>query len=73
MVLLFAASFTIFELRMLPWIWVETADTLTNMRFLPYLMYSLEIQILWPAAILAGGLWGASPRSEQKSQSQPVN
>lgn len=55
-VLLFAASVFIVHLRTLPWIWFEAANTLTNTRFLPYLIYGFELQFLWPAAILFGGL-----------------
>ena len=70
MVLLFATSFSIVQLRGLHWVWFEAANTLTNTRFLPYLIYSLEVKILWPMAILFGGLSGAAPRSEQKDQEQ---
>ncbi len=70
MVLLFASSVFIFQLRLLPTIGRSAADTLTNTRFLPYLIYGLERQLLWPAAILFGGLWGASPESESNVQEQ---
>ena len=70
MVLLFAASVSIVQLRMLPSVWFEAANTLTNTRFLPYLIYGLELQILWPAAILVGGLWRAAPESESTDQEQ---
>jgi hypothetical protein len=70
MVLLFAASVFIFQLQALPSIWRSAADTLTNTRFLPYLIYGLERQFLWPAAIVFGGLWGASSEIESKVQEQ---
>jgi hypothetical protein len=55
-VLLFALSVSINQLRNLPWIWSTAANSLTNTRFVPYLIYGLGIQLLWPAAILFGGL-----------------
>jgi hypothetical protein len=70
MVLLFAASVFIFQLRTLPGIWFEAANTLTNTRFLPYLIYGLELQFLWPAAILFGGLSCGSPQTETMRQEQ---
>ena len=70
MVLLFAASVFIFQLQELPIIGRLAADTLTNTRFLPYLVYVLELQFLWPAAILCGGLWGAPPQSKSKVREQ---
>jgi hypothetical protein len=66
MVLVFAASVFIFRLRMLPWIGSLAADTLTNSRFLPYLLFNLEALFLPSLAILFGGLWGASSESESK-------
>jgi hypothetical protein len=68
MVLLFAASVCIVQLRGLPGVWFEATNTLTNTRFLPYLIFGLELQILWPAAILLGGLWGADPERESVRQ-----
>jgi hypothetical protein len=70
MVLLFATSVFIFQLRSLPGIWFTAANTLTNTRFLPYLIYGLELHILWPAAILLGGLWGATSDSESRGHEQ---
>ena len=69
-VLLFTASVFIFQLRTLPGIWFETANTLTNTRFLPYLIYGLELQFLWPAAILFGGLSCGSPQTGTMPQEQ---
>ena len=70
MVLAFAVSVFFFDLRGLPGIWFEAANTLTNTRFLPYLVYGLEVQFLWPAAILVGGLWGADPARESVRKEQ---
>lgn len=70
MVLLFAGSVFISQLQLLPFIWRSAADTLTNTRFLPYLIYGLELQFLWPAAILFGGLWGAPAEIESKTHAQ---
>ncbi len=55
-VLLFALSFAINQLRDLPWIWTTATNSLTNTRFLPYLVFGLEVQLLFPAAIVLGGL-----------------
>jgi hypothetical protein len=69
MVLVFAASVFIFRLRMLPWIGSLAADTMTNSRFLPYLLFSLEALFLPPLAILFGGLWGAPPEISEATLS----
>lgn len=61
-VLLFALSVFIVQLRTFPWLWSTAANSLTNTRFLPYLIDGLEIQILWPAAILFGGLFTRTKR-----------
>jgi len=61
-VLLFALSISINQLQNLPWIWSTATNSLNSTRFLPYLMYGLGVQILWPAAILFGGLSFRSPR-----------
>jgi len=53
--LLFTTTIFAVQLRALPWIWLEAMNTLTNIRFLPYLIYLLELQFIWPAAILFGG------------------
>jgi hypothetical protein len=68
MVLIFATSVFIFQLRGLPGIWFEAANTLTNTRFIPYLVYGLGLQFLWPAAILVGGLWGVDPERQSVRQ-----
>jgi hypothetical protein len=69
MVLLFAASVLVLDLsRGLPWIWFEGTNTLTNTRFLPYLLAALDPLILQPLAILLGGLWGASAERESRQQ-----
>jgi hypothetical protein len=65
-VLLFALSISINQLRNLPWIWSTATNSLNSTRFLPYLIYGLEIQILWPAAILFGGLYFGSPQTNAR-------
>lgn len=70
MVLVFAASVFVFRLRMLPWIGSLAADTLTNSRFLPYLLFNLETLLLPSLAILVGGLGGAPPEIESKPQAE---
>jgi hypothetical protein len=70
-VLLFALSVSIVQLRNLPWIWSTAANSLTNARFLPYLIDGLEIQILWPAAILFGGLYFGSSQNAITQDESP--
>jgi hypothetical protein len=70
MVLLFTASVFIFQLRSLPGIWLAAENTLTNTRFLPYLIYGLGLHFLWPVAILVGGLWGATSDRESRGHEQ---
>jgi cytochrome c biogenesis factor len=70
MVFLFACSLFLFQLRGLPWIWRDAADSLTNARFVPYLVFSLECQFLWPLAVIVGGLY-ASYRRERHGRSLP--
>lgn len=70
MVLAFTASVLVFRLRMLPWMGSLAADTLTNSRFLPYLLTDMQAFILPPLAILFGGLWGASSAIEPRVQEQ---
>ena len=55
-VVLFALSFSINQLRYLPWIWTTATNSLTNTRFLPYFVFELEVELLFPAAIVLGGL-----------------
>jgi len=71
-VLLFAVSVFLFQLRGLPWVWRDATDSLTNPRFLPYLIYGLECQFLWPAAILCGGLYLLRPPTNKQVASSPV-
>jgi hypothetical protein len=59
-VLLFALSVFIVQFRIFPSLWSTAANSLTNTRFLPYLIFDLEIQILFPAATLFGGLFSRS-------------
>jgi hypothetical protein len=59
MVLAFAASIFLYELRMLPWIWFHARNSLTSTRFLPYLVFDWQALIVSPLSALLGGLWGA--------------
>jgi hypothetical protein len=64
-VVLFALSFSINQLRNLPWIWSTATNSLTNTRFLPYFIFELEVQLLFPAAIVLGGLLTRTNDSER--------
>jgi hypothetical protein len=70
MVLVFATFSFFLQLKRLPWLWFDGANTLTNIRFVPYLLNNLAALTLPSLAILFGGLWGASPESEPKRQEQ---
>ena len=63
-----AASVFIYGLRFLPWVWFHFANTLTNTRFLPYLVTDIASMTLPVLAALFGGLWGAPPESESRRQ-----
>jgi hypothetical protein len=70
-VLTAAISVFLYQLRGLPWIWFHAKNTLTNSRFLPYLVTDWVALILPPLSILVGGLWRALPernaRAKEKS------
>jgi hypothetical protein len=70
-VLLFAFSVFIVQLRTFPWLWSTAANSLTNTRFLPYLIYDLEIQILFPVATLLGGLLTGTNDSDRVDLRHP--
>jgi hypothetical protein len=66
----FATSVLLFDLQAIPWIWFHGANTLTDSRFLPYLLNDLANFMLRPVVILLGGLWGIPPATELEHQKQ---
>jgi len=57
MVFIFAGSFLLWDVRMLPWICELLLDVVSNSRYLPYLLSNLAGFSLPLASILFAGLW----------------
>jgi hypothetical protein len=72
MVMAFATSVLLFDLRAVPWILFHGANILTNSRFLPYLLNDMANLMLRPVIILLGGLSGVLPANELEHQSNTL-
>jgi hypothetical protein len=68
MVMVAAISVFFYQLQVLPWVWFHARNTLTNTRFLPYLVTDFVALIGPPLCIVLGGLWGASRERDARDQ-----
>ena len=72
MVMVAAISVFLYQLQVLPWVWFHARNTLTNTRFLPYLVTDFVALIGPPLCIVLGGLWGASRERDARANEMPL-